>query len=228
MKKIFSILFFISLLTLVSCDNNIHKEYYESGALKAEGKYKNGKLDGKSIVYYEDGSIYVEGSYKEGIENGIFKRYFSNGNLELDGTYREGKLNGVCKYYYENGNIESIIQYKDGEVISTIDYDEDGDIIPEIKVEISKPVIQVGETYNAKIFPLPLPSEGKIEAFIGNIDGDGNLISGGYQLPFENGYAHYTKKMETAGIGKVSGIIQITKSNGKVNNYPFSFEYLVE
>jgi antitoxin component YwqK of YwqJK toxin-antitoxin module len=39
------------------------KEYYESGTLKTETPYKNGKKDGGQQSYYESGSLKFEGIY---------------------------------------------------------------------------------------------------------------------------------------------------------------------
>ena len=40
--------------------------YYESGQLKAEYNYKNGKLDGFAREYYENGQLKEEVNYKDG------------------------------------------------------------------------------------------------------------------------------------------------------------------
>ena len=46
--------------------NGLHTEYYESGQIKGEGNYKDGKLDGKWTNWYENGEIEQEATFKDG------------------------------------------------------------------------------------------------------------------------------------------------------------------
>ncbi len=82
-------------------------EFYENGAKKAEGKYK----DGKKIAYW--------------------KFYYKNGQLEQEGLFNaKGNSEGEWKWYFENGNELLISNFQDGlEEGSFVEYDEAGNII---------------------------------------------------------------------------------------------------
>jgi antitoxin component YwqK of YwqJK toxin-antitoxin module len=41
-----------------------YKDFYESGALRTEANYRNGKFDGLYTFYHENGQIYVQVEYK--------------------------------------------------------------------------------------------------------------------------------------------------------------------
>ena len=91
--------------------------YHESGQLKAEYNYKNGKLDGFAREYYENGQLIAEGNYLNGKLEGISKMYYESGQLKSENSYKDNLLNGISKTYYENGQIKEELNYKDGQVI---------------------------------------------------------------------------------------------------------------
>ena len=91
--------------------------YYESGQLKAEYNYKNGKLDGFAREYYENGQLIAEGNYSNGKLEGISKMYYESGQLRSENSYKDNLLNGISKTYYENGQLKEEVNYKDGQVV---------------------------------------------------------------------------------------------------------------
>ncbi|MCL2132097.1 MAG: hypothetical protein FWH36_06570 [Lentimicrobiaceae bacterium] len=71
------------------------KEFYESGALRAAGKYLNSKPIGKWRYYFEEQTIEIEGSYtRKGEKDGEWLWYYPNGNLLSKETYSDGLLDG--------------------------------------------------------------------------------------------------------------------------------------
>ena len=54
-KALKAITYFSLLIFIISCNNNIEKEYWPNGNLKSEKTYKNKVLDGISTHYYENG-----------------------------------------------------------------------------------------------------------------------------------------------------------------------------
>ena len=78
---------------------------YENGQKKSEGKIKDGKEDGKWTYLYENGQIKSEENYKDGKPDGKWNVYYPSGQ----------------KYYQQN--------YKDGELINSIKWDQEGNII---------------------------------------------------------------------------------------------------
>ena len=113
------------------------KEFYESGALRAAGKYLNSKPIGEWIYYFEDKPIEITGSYtRKGEKEGEWLWYYPNGNLLSKETYSEGLLDGEnfsltiegdtleCgkfvagqeegKWYYINDSVRVEGNYSDG------------------------------------------------------------------------------------------------------------------
>lgn len=74
---------------LVECKNDkdkidgcIDRWYYESGGLKYETPYKDGKSHGIDKSYWENGKLLYETIYENDKKNGIEKWYWSNGQLQ--------------------------------------------------------------------------------------------------------------------------------------------------
>jgi antitoxin component YwqK of YwqJK toxin-antitoxin module len=113
------------------------KEFYESGQLKAEGKYKDGKrigewkfyhpnakieetgyydnkgrLDGDWKWYYEDGELRKEMSFSEGLEDGPMAEYSEDGKVIVKGTYVEGQEQD--KWIFEYGDHKEEGNYVNG------------------------------------------------------------------------------------------------------------------
>jgi len=71
------------------------KEFYESGALRAAGKYRNSKPVGKWTYYFEEKPIEITGAYSQkGEKDGEWFWYYPNGNLLSKETYLDGLLDG--------------------------------------------------------------------------------------------------------------------------------------
>ena len=95
--------------------NGPYQSFYESGAPKQFGTFKNGQFEGELKSYYLEPS----GQLKEviqlanGVENGNVKQYYSNGQLESEGSYLNGLKDGAFKEYHENGNLSAEGKYQD-------------------------------------------------------------------------------------------------------------------
>jgi hypothetical protein len=83
------------------------KTYYESGNLKEEKNYQDGKLHGVAKTYYESGNLEQDGNYKDGEFHRIVKTYYENGTLRGEANFKDGELqlHGIVKSYFENGNL---------------------------------------------------------------------------------------------------------------------------
>lgn len=101
--------------------------YYETGELKATGKYENqvkdsiwtyytvtgstaaeefylsGKRNGTWKVYYPSNKMMEEKDYMNDIEEGNWKQYYENGKPKMTATYVKGALEGRATYYDANG-----------------------------------------------------------------------------------------------------------------------------
>lgn len=114
-------------------EGNIIKGYiFFDGILKAEGIIDaNGKKQGYWKEYYPSGKLMAEGKYKDSYKVGVWNYYYENGKLEQKGKYNS-KQNpvGEWNYYYENGNIYKIENYLDGELDGDyIEFNDTGKII---------------------------------------------------------------------------------------------------
>ena len=127
------------------------KLYDEKGNLKIEGDFINDKEDYKNgfIKEYEKGILSTETEYRDKVpirakhynEKGVLildykdkwiKTYYDNGNLKDEGDYYYGYI-GILKEYYENGKLSFEGEAKDSKKWNGKVYDENGEIIEEIK-----------------------------------------------------------------------------------------------
>ncbi|WP_052461204.1 energy transducer TonB [Psychroserpens mesophilus] len=108
MKSILSITVFLVICQISASQSRFedgpYKTYYETGEVKSEGHYLNGKPDGKWIDYYENGQISREYSYADGkYVRTSSKSYFEDGTLENEIIKEDDYY--VSIGYYESGNL---------------------------------------------------------------------------------------------------------------------------
>ena len=101
--------------------------YYETGELKATGRYVSQKkdstwtyydLDGHKratefydegvkekiwYMYYPNGKVAEEKEYLKDFENGMWNQYFEDGKKKLVASFENGGLEGKATYYYSTG-----------------------------------------------------------------------------------------------------------------------------
>ena len=114
------------------------RNYYDSGALKEEGKksgslkigpwtywrengekylmenYVEGKKDGSQITWHDNGELSTRHEYEKGLKNGIFVAWYDNGNKKQTGTFINDLKNGTMSYWYDNGQIWMQENYEKG------------------------------------------------------------------------------------------------------------------
>ena len=84
-----------------------------------EGKYKNGKKNGKGREYNKFGELQFEGQFIDDKRNGKGKEYnSSNGNLLFVGEYKNGKRHGKGIEYDNDKNIIFKGEYLNGKIFS--------------------------------------------------------------------------------------------------------------
>jgi antitoxin component YwqK of YwqJK toxin-antitoxin module len=108
MKKPLPLLLFalvaLFLVSPVSAQKKVEKEYYESGTLHFEYRYRNNKLHGTTTEYYETGERKAELTYDNG-QLEAKREYTRNGGLEYEMKYEEGKKVETQIKYYPTGEI---------------------------------------------------------------------------------------------------------------------------
>ena len=67
-----------------------YKDFYESGQIRTDANYRNGKFHGPYTFYHENGKIYVQVEYKK------------------------GNLNGDVSFFDEAGKLIEVVKYKNG------------------------------------------------------------------------------------------------------------------
>ena len=96
--------------------NGDWKEYFQSGDLKAEGKYTNGIKTGKWTYYHKSGNVEQTGIYdKSGRPKGDWVWYYPSGNILREEAYLDGLLDGLMIEYREDGNIIAEGEFIEGE-----------------------------------------------------------------------------------------------------------------
>lgn len=88
---------------------------YETGELKAEGNFKDGKRTGEWVFYYPDKKTEQRGKYSADRPTGDWKWYFPNGKLWREEVYDRGKEEGSFTEYDTTGTVILKGQYAEGE-----------------------------------------------------------------------------------------------------------------
>jgi len=85
-----------------------------------------GKIYGAEKSYYEGEELQSKTYYKDSKKTGIATLYYQNGEISEYGKYNQDKLNGKYYKYFLNGMLKSEIEYDEGNMISEINYNEEG------------------------------------------------------------------------------------------------------
>ena len=75
----------------------------ESGEMRVEGKYRNGKKYGKWTTRWGNGQKWEKGSYKDSKKYGKWTTWRENGQKNFERSYEDGKLLSL-KCWDEDGN----------------------------------------------------------------------------------------------------------------------------
>lgn len=126
------------------------KEYFETGELKAEIVYKDGKLESKreflrngklsnelritggkkyetQIQYYPTGELFRERSLVNGVLEGLETDYYQNGKKKAERRYENGRKEGNSKGYHNNGNLQGDWEFLNGVPVKATIYYRTGE-----------------------------------------------------------------------------------------------------
>lgn len=117
MKFIVAVVTFFTVCQLCTAQSRFedgpHKTYYDSGELKSEGDYLNGKRNGKWLSYHKNGRISKEYEYDKGkYVNTSVKSFYDDGTLKNEYVKEEDYF--VSVGYYESGNLKYKRKYEGG------------------------------------------------------------------------------------------------------------------
>jgi antitoxin component YwqK of YwqJK toxin-antitoxin module len=91
----------------------IVRDFYDSGKIKWEALYIDGKQDGISKIYRENGILLLEAHRKNGKLEGLLTTYSENGKPIMETSYKDNLANGLAKFYHTDGDVTEV-QYKNG------------------------------------------------------------------------------------------------------------------
>ena len=106
---------------------------YENGTLLFEGIVdEEGQKQGPWKEYYRSGELKAEGRYRDNKKVGTWKYYYRNGNLEQTGSYIAGLPDGTWEWYYPDQSLLREEEYVMGdEEGKSIEYSDTGTVIAE-------------------------------------------------------------------------------------------------
>ncbi len=85
--------------------------YYPNKQMQMDGRYVNGKRDGKWMYWYENGTVWSEGFYLKGKADGKRTTYFENGKIRYEGSYKEDLRVGKWSFFDETGRLLQEVDY---------------------------------------------------------------------------------------------------------------------
>ena len=108
--------------------NVISSQIYKANRILAEGIYdEQGRKQELWKYYFENGALKETGSYKDNLKVGPWKYQFLDGKVEQNGSYTAGRPNGTWTWYYPDGSVRKEMSYINGDADGTsIEYDEQG------------------------------------------------------------------------------------------------------
>lgn len=76
-------------------------------------------FSGVLFTQYQSGKLRGEGSYKDGKHDGFMRAWHENGKLIMESNWKNGKLDGWSKDWDEKGNPIKVEFWKEGELVTT-------------------------------------------------------------------------------------------------------------
>jgi len=103
--------------------------YLKNGQLESKKHFTGGKQDGAQLIYRKNGSLDSKKHFKDGKENGLQETYHKNGQLSASWNLKEEVKHGPCEEYYKNGQLQYGGHYVDGKIFHKEHYSETGEVI---------------------------------------------------------------------------------------------------
>lgn len=109
----------------------------QTGILFKTGLYKNDKLEGETIIYEEKGFIIAKENYKQGLLDGDRIYYYPTGENKVmkKRSYKEGRELSSITFYMSGGIMEEKELNEKGEVVRSIRYTDEGDVVESFVAE---------------------------------------------------------------------------------------------
>lgn len=88
--------------------------FYETGEVKATGKYVDQKKDSTWAYYDLDGFKKATEYYTKGLKDKIWHVYFTNGQIAEEKEYLNDFENGMWNRYFKDGKKKQVTNYENG------------------------------------------------------------------------------------------------------------------
>lgn len=107
---------------------------YKFSGTNTRVSFNNGHRQGFQTAYFENGSVRSHYFINEsGNLDGNFVMMFENGDTFLNINFQNGEYHGISRMWHSNGRLCTIAKYDTGRISYKIVYDENGQIVDELK-----------------------------------------------------------------------------------------------
>ncbi|MFD2727283.1 toxin-antitoxin system YwqK family antitoxin [Hyunsoonleella rubra] len=91
---------------------------YDSGGIRSEMEYTDGKKHGTEIKWNENGDKVLERFYTNGFKTGIHKSWWEKGHLKFEYHFNDkGMHHGPMKEWYQSGQPLRVFNYENGKEV---------------------------------------------------------------------------------------------------------------
>lgn len=90
------------------------RAFHDSGPLRYERLYVDGKIDGTVVTRYESGAPEWEDTYAKGQRVGVQRWFYPSGKLRQEAHYANDKLDGRIRNVTESGSTTFCAEYRAG------------------------------------------------------------------------------------------------------------------
>jgi antitoxin component YwqK of YwqJK toxin-antitoxin module len=102
---------FMLMFFWLACGTKKRHDNKETGKLRTELSYKNGKKEGEAKLYDLNENLVQTQNWKEGKLDGLVQTFYENGILKSEIMFKSGKKNGLAKEYDQYGNLLEVENY---------------------------------------------------------------------------------------------------------------------
>ena len=112
--------------------NGLFKALWHNGNPREEGRYVNGKKEGRWTTWFDSGSKQSETDYSGGKKNGLYKEWYLNGVTAVQIHYLNEARHGEISFYYPDGRIAATYQFANDKLKDTAyEYTHSGSVAKE-------------------------------------------------------------------------------------------------
>jgi len=101
-------------------------EYYPSGGIKRQSKFRDGLLNGNVTTWYPEGNKQSVRFYNNGEKEGTHTGWWPNGNVRFEYQFSRGMYHGTFREWYENGKPLHLFNYREGNEVSAVGWRDNG------------------------------------------------------------------------------------------------------